>query len=70
MTTGPSRNSPAGGQDGGSRPVFEARQFYKNVLARKEAAWPKDADGNWIEPLNPKLGGGQGYRDYYDENNG
>ena len=32
--------------------------------------WPKDADGKWIEPLDPKFGGGMGGRDYYDENNG
>ena len=32
--------------------------------------WPKDADGQWIEPLDPKFGGGMGGRDYYDENNG
>jgi predicted alpha-1,2-mannosidase len=46
-------------------------QFYQNVFRRdKGLAWPKDADGNWIEPLNPKLDGGPGYRNYYDENNG
>jgi predicted alpha-1,2-mannosidase len=32
--------------------------------------WPKDAEGKWIEPLDPKFGGGMGGRDYYDENNG
>ena len=32
--------------------------------------WPKDADGKWIEPMDPKFGGGMGGRDYYDENNG
>ena len=32
--------------------------------------WPKDADGQWIEPLDPKFDGGMGGRDYYDENNG
>jgi len=32
--------------------------------------WPKDAEGQWIEPLDPKFGGGMGGRDYYDENNG
>jgi predicted alpha-1,2-mannosidase len=30
---------------------------------------PKDVDGNWLD-INPKLDGGLGYRDYYDENNG
>jgi predicted alpha-1,2-mannosidase len=32
--------------------------------------WPKDSDGKWIEPMDPKFGGGMGGRDYYDENNG
>ena len=32
--------------------------------------WPKDAEGNWIEPLDPKFDGGMGGRDYFDENNG
>jgi len=44
---------------------------YKNLFrADKELMWPKDADGKWIEPLDPKFGGGMGGRDYYDENNG
>jgi len=45
--------------------------FYKNVWNPKEQCmWPKDATGNWIEPFDPKFGGGQGGRDYFDENNG
>jgi len=44
---------------------------YKNLFrADKALMWPKDADGKWIEPLDPKFGGGMGGRDYYDENNG
>ena len=44
---------------------------YKNLFrADKEMMWPKDAEGQWIEPLDPKFGGGMGGRDYYDENNG
>jgi predicted alpha-1,2-mannosidase len=44
---------------------------YKNLFrVDKELMWPKDADGQWIEPLNPKFDGGVGGRDYYDENNG
>jgi predicted alpha-1,2-mannosidase len=40
---------------------------YKNLFrADNGFFWPKDADGNWIEPLNPKL---DGERDFYDENN-
>ena len=30
---------------------------------------PKNADGKWIEPFDPKLGGGQGGRDYFTEVN-
>ena len=44
---------------------------YKHLFREeKELMWPKDADGKWIEPLDPKFGGGMGGRDYYDENNG
>jgi predicted alpha-1,2-mannosidase len=44
---------------------------YKNVFrVDKELMWPKDSDGKWIEPMDPKFGGGMGGRDYYDENNG
>jgi predicted alpha-1,2-mannosidase len=28
---------------------------------------PKSADGKWVEPFDPKLGGGQGARDYFTE---
>lgn len=44
---------------------------YKNLFrADKGMMWPKDAEGKWIEPLDPKFGGGMGGRDYFDENNG
>ena len=44
---------------------------YKNLFrADKGLMWPKDAEGKWIEPLDPKFDGGMGGRDYYDENNG
>jgi predicted alpha-1,2-mannosidase len=44
--------------------------FYKNVWNAKEGfMWPKDTEGKWIEPFDPKFGGGQGGRAYYDENN-
>ena len=44
---------------------------YRNLFrVDKELMWPKDAEGNWIEPLDPKFDGGMGGRDYYDENNG
>lgn len=31
---------------------------------------PRTADGGWVEPFDAELGGGQGGRDYYAENNG
>jgi predicted alpha-1,2-mannosidase len=34
-----------------------------------EMFMPKDSNGEWIF-IDPKLDGGKGYRDYYDENNG
>ena len=44
---------------------------YKNVFRQdKGHVWPKDADGNWIEPFDPGWSGGQGGRDYTTENNG
>jgi predicted alpha-1,2-mannosidase len=44
---------------------------YKNVFRKdKGHAWPKDADGNWIESYTPGFSGGQGGRDYTTENNG
>ena len=50
---------------------LERAANYKNLFrVDKGMMWPKDADGNWIEPLDPKFDGGMGGRDYYDENNG
>lgn len=44
---------------------------YKNLFrADKGLMWPKDSEGRWIEPMDPKFDGGLGGRDYYDENNG
>lgn len=44
---------------------------YKNLFrADKGMMWPKDAEGKWIEPMDPGWDGGLGGRDYYDENNG
>lgn len=44
---------------------------FKNLYRQdKSMFWPKDADGNWIEPFDPSWDGGPGGRDYYDENNG
>ncbi len=39
---------------------------YKNVFrADKGFMWPKDKDGNWIEPFDPRFAG----REYFTENN-
>jgi predicted alpha-1,2-mannosidase len=44
---------------------------YKSLFRTdKSLMWPKDDAGNWIDPMDPKFGGGMGGRDYYDENNG
>jgi predicted alpha-1,2-mannosidase len=44
---------------------------YRNVYRQdKGFMWPKDAEGNWIEPFDPKNSGGPGGRDYFTENNG
>jgi len=44
---------------------------YQNVFRQdKGHVWPKDADGNWIEPFDSGFSGGQGGRDYTTENNG
>lgn len=50
---------------------FLARSYGYRNLWKKETGFfhPKDKDGNWIEPFDYKYGGGQGARDYYDENN-
>ena len=45
-------------------------QNYKTVWNEKTHFFhPKDKDGKWIEPFDYKYAGGQGARDYYDENN-
>lgn len=43
---------------------------YTNVFRQdKGHMWPRDAQGNWIEPFDPGWSGGQGGRDYTTENN-
>ena len=55
----------------GEVPLFLARsRNYRNVYREdKGFMWPKDINGNWIEPFDPKFAGGQGGRDYTAENN-
>jgi predicted alpha-1,2-mannosidase len=49
---------------------FGRASNYKNLFrADKGLMWPKDSNGQWIEPVDPKFDGGMGGRDYYDENN-
>jgi predicted alpha-1,2-mannosidase len=50
---------------------FLKRSYDHRNLWRKDTGFfhPKDKDGNWIEPFDYKYAGGQGARDYYDENN-
>ncbi|MBN2639527.1 MAG: GH92 family glycosyl hydrolase [Bacteroidales bacterium] len=43
---------------------------YQNLWHNQSKLFiPKDKDGNWLK-IDPKLSGGLGYREYYDENNG
>ncbi len=43
---------------------------YRNVYNSETAFFhPKDKDGKFIEPFDYRFSGGQGARDYYDENN-
>lgn len=44
--------------------------WWKNVFrGEKGFMWPKDDQGRWIEPFDPKFSGGQGGRLYFTENN-
>ena len=51
---------------------FLAHAYDYRNLWKKETGFfhPKDKAGRWIEPFDYKYAGGQGARDYYDENNG
>jgi predicted alpha-1,2-mannosidase len=50
---------------------FLGRSYdYRNLWKRETGFFhPKGADGNWIMPFDYTYAGGQGARDYYDENN-
>jgi predicted alpha-1,2-mannosidase len=51
--------------------LLKRAQNYKNVFrVDKGFMWPKDDQGNWVEPFDPKFSGGMGGRDYFTENNG
>ncbi len=50
---------------------LKASYNYRNVFNPKTGFFhPKDKDGNFIEPLDYRMDGGPGARQYYDENNG
>ncbi len=50
---------------------FRRRALDYRILWKKETGFfhPRDARGDWIMPFDYKSAGGQGARDYYDENN-
>jgi predicted alpha-1,2-mannosidase len=49
---------------------IEAANNYKKLWHNEmQLFMPKDENGQWIM-IDPKLDGGKGFRDYYDENNG
>ena len=59
------------GNDADYRLFIKRAADYKNVFRQdKGHVWPKDAEGNWIEPYDPGFSGGQGGRDFTTENNG
>jgi len=52
--------------DADRRLFMKRAENYKNVFrVDKGFVWPKDAEGKWIEPFDPKLAG----REYFTENN-
>lgn len=58
------------GKSGDKDKFLKKAANYKNVFrTEKGFMWPKDSDGNWIEPFDPKFSGGLGGRLYFTENN-
>jgi predicted alpha-1,2-mannosidase len=46
-------------------------QNFKNLFNAETGFFaPRNSDGEWVKDFDPKLSGGMGNRDYYDENNG
>lgn len=59
------------GKTDDAKHYLRASYNYRNVFNPKTGFFhPKDKDGNFIEPLDYRISGGPGARDYYDENNG
>jgi len=54
------------GNEPDRRLFLQRANNYTNVYREDRGfMWPKDAAGNWVEPMDPKLAG----REYYTENN-
>ncbi|MCX6320557.1 MAG: GH92 family glycosyl hydrolase [Bacteroidia bacterium] len=47
-----------------------SHNFYNLFNSETGFFAPRTADGSWVKDFDPKLSGGLGNRDYYDENNG
>jgi predicted alpha-1,2-mannosidase len=46
-------------------------QNFNNLFNHESGFFaPRTAEGSWVKDFDPKLSGGMGARDYYDENNG
>lgn len=46
-------------------------QNFRNLFNSETGFFaPRNSDGEWVADFDPKLSGGMGTRDYYDENNG
>jgi predicted alpha-1,2-mannosidase len=58
-----------GRKDVAERYRLRSRNYRNLWNADKNMFMPRDAKGDWID-IDPKLDGGMGGRDYYDENNG
>jgi len=65
-----SQLAKAAGQDEWAKYFLEHSYNYR-LLYKPDTKFfhPKDSDGNWIEPFDYRYSGGQGAREYYDENN-
>jgi predicted alpha-1,2-mannosidase len=58
------------GQPDDAALLLKRGAWWKNVFrSDKGFMWPKDDQGNWIEPFDPKFSGGQGGRLFFTENN-
>ena len=66
-----SRLAIAAGDTTAAAKFLEQSHFWRNLFKEDTRFFhPKDARGNWIEPLDYSFCGDMGGRDYYDENNG